>query len=159
MKTCTATICPSDQMSVRPTVLRPTARAQLSCDQMSCNQLSGSPFDLQNPIVSLQQPSHYAQNIGQYISYLADDAKTNTIHAQRQYKSRYDTNRSNSTYSINDLVLIKNIHSRHKFDIRYEGPFRIIRRFGVKTYLVQHVKLLDLTRQVTVDLLLPVSTG
>ena len=42
MKTCTATICPSDQTSVRPTVLRPTARAQLSCDQMSCDQLSGS---------------------------------------------------------------------------------------------------------------------
>ena len=101
------------------------------------------PFDLQNPIVSLQQPSHYAQNIGQYISYLANDAKTNTIHAQRQYKPRYDTNRSNPTYSINDLVLIKNIHSCHKFDIRYEGPFRIIRRLGVKTYLVQYVKLLD----------------
>ena len=117
------------------------------------------PFDLQNPIVSLQQPSHYAQNIGQYISYLANDAKTNTIHALRQYKSRYDTNRSNTTYSINDLVLIKNIHSRHKFDIRYEGPFRIIRRLGVKIYLVQHVKLLDLTRQVTVELLLPVSIG
>ncbi|CAF1149684.1 unnamed protein product [Rotaria sp. Silwood1] len=115
------------------------------------------PFDLQNPNVSLQQSSHYAQNIRQYISHLTNNAKTNIIHAQHQYKSRYDTNRSNPTYSINDLVLIKNIHSRHKFDIRYEGPFRIIRRLGVKTYLVQHVKLLDLTRQVTVDLLIPVS--
>ncbi|CAF3680819.1 unnamed protein product [Rotaria sordida] len=117
------------------------------------------PFDLQNPIVSLQQSPHYTQNIRQYISHLTNTAKTNIIHAQRQYKSRYDTNRSNPTYSINDLVLIKNIRPRHKFDIRYEGPFRIIRRLGVKTYLVQHVKLLALTRQVTVDLLIPVSTG
>ncbi|CAF3904830.1 unnamed protein product [Rotaria sordida] len=117
------------------------------------------PFDLQNPIVSLQQSPHYTQNIRQYISHLTNNAKTNIIHAQRQYKSRYDTNRSNPTYSINDLVLIKNIRPRHKFDIRYEGPFRIIRRLGVKTYLVQHVKLLALTRQVTVDLLIPVSTG
>ena len=62
------------------------------------------PFDLQNSIASIQQPSHYAQNIGQYISYLENDAKTNTINAQCQYKSRYDTNRSNPTYSINDLL-------------------------------------------------------
>ncbi|CAF2969125.1 unnamed protein product [Rotaria sp. Silwood2] len=117
------------------------------------------PFDLQNSIVSFQQSPHYAQNIRQYISHLTNNAKTNITDAQRQYQSKCDTNRSNPTYSMNDLVLIKNIHSRHKFDIRYDGPFRIIRRLGVKTYLAQHVKLLDLTRQVTVDLLIPVSTG
>ncbi|CAF3858733.1 unnamed protein product [Rotaria magnacalcarata] len=115
------------------------------------------PFDLQHPVVSLQHPSQYNSKVRHYISHLTNIASDNIINTQRQYKSRFDNNRSNPTYGINDLVLLKNIHPRHKFDVRYIGPFRIIRCLASKTYVVQHVKLLNFVRQVTVDLLIPLS--
>ena len=59
-------------------------------------------------------------------------------------------------YVINSLVL-KDIRPHHNFDVRYEGPFRIINHFASKAYLVQHIKLLYYIRQVIVDLLLLLS--
>ncbi len=44
---------------------------------------------------------------------------------------------------------------RNKFDIRYEGPFRIIKQLGSKTFIVQHVKKTTLTKQVTMDVIVP----
>ena len=61
------------------------------------------------------------------------------------------TNRSNPVYQINDIILVKTIHPRRKFDIRHEGPYRVIQRLGDKTYLVQHTHLHHYVRQVTVD--------
>jgi hypothetical protein len=43
-----------------------------------------------------------------------------------KHKSRYDSNRSNPLCQVGDLALIKNIGVRHKFDIRYDEPHRII---------------------------------
>ena len=60
-------------------------------------------------------------------------------------------------YHINDIVLIKIIHSRRKFDTRHEGPYRIIKRLGDKTYVVQHTHMPDFVRQVTVDCIIPLS--
>ena len=116
------------------------------------------PFDTQNSVVSLPQPSEYMSNVHQYKSHLMKIVMHNIVDTQHRYKSQFDINRANPTYGIDDLVLLKNIRRRHKFDVRYEGPFRIINRLASKTYIVQHVKLPDYIRQVTVDLLIPLST-
>ena len=55
------------------------------------------------------------------------------------------------------MVLIRSRFPRHKFDIRHEGPFRIVQHLAVKTYLVQHIKNTDFIRQVTVDPIVPLS--
>ena len=56
---------------------------------------------------------------------------------------------------LNDLVLVKTRNIRNKFDERYEGPFRIIKQQGIKTFIVQHVKKETLTKQVTMDVIVP----
>ncbi|CAF4716810.1 unnamed protein product, partial [Rotaria magnacalcarata] len=37
----------------------------------------------------------------------------------------------------------------------YEGPFKIIKQLGIKTFIVQHVKKLTSTKQVTMDIIVP----
>ncbi|CAF1404611.1 unnamed protein product [Rotaria sp. Silwood1] len=53
------------------------------------------------------------------------------------------------------IILVKTRNVRNKFDIRYEGPFKIIKQLGHKTFIVQHVKKLTVTRQVTMDVIVP----
>jgi hypothetical protein len=113
------------------------------------------PCDPQNPLVSLQIDPQHLTKLHQHISSLTTTAQHHLRSAQKIYKTRFDAHRSNPSYAINDLVLIKTFKTRHKFDIRHEGPFRIIQRLTDKTYIVQHVHLHHLTRQVTVDSIIP----
>ncbi|CAF4868240.1 unnamed protein product, partial [Rotaria magnacalcarata] len=80
-----------------------------------------------------------------------EQAKLNIINYQQKYKQRYDTNRPDPSYNIGDIVLVKTLNHRSKFDIRYEGPFRIIKKMTSKTFVVQHIKKQTLQRQVTTD--------
>lgn len=116
------------------------------------------PCDPQNPLVSLPDIHNYSNDIRRYISSLGDTARSNTLLSQRASKTRYDAHRPNPIFNLNDLVLIRNIHRRYKFDIRFEGPYRIQQRLNPKTYLVQHVHSNHITRQVTVDCLVPLLT-
>ena len=113
------------------------------------------PCDPQDPVVSLSQDPHHVNKLTQYISDLANTAQTNIIHLQTQYKTRYDSNRSNPTYNVGDLVLVRTFSPRHKFSIRHEGPFQIVQRLSTKTYIVQHIKITSFVRQVTVDSIIP----
>jgi transposase InsO family protein len=113
------------------------------------------PCDSQDPVVSLSQDPHHAKHLTRYISDLTKAAQTNISHLQRQYKNRYDSHRSNPTYKVGDLVLVRTFSPRHKFSIRHEGPFKIVQRLSTKTYMVQHIKTVSLVRQVTVDSIIP----
>ncbi|CAF1349706.1 unnamed protein product [Adineta steineri] len=113
------------------------------------------PFDQQNEIISLTQDPEHSQKIIDYLEKLTEEARKNILKCQQQYKTRYDLNRQELTIKINDLVLVKTKNQRNKFDIRYEGPFRIIKQLGVKTFIVQHVKKTTLTKQVTMDVIVP----
>jgi transposase InsO family protein len=114
------------------------------------------PFDHQDTNVTLDYDPEHSKKLNAYLSSLNDQAKQTIISNQRRYKERYDTNRSDPLFQINDLVLVKTLNIRHKFDIRYEGPFRIIQQLTPKTFIVQHIKKPTLSRQVTSDVLLPI---
>ncbi|CAF4754043.1 unnamed protein product, partial [Rotaria sp. Silwood2] len=75
---------------------------------------------------------------------------------RQRYKQRYDIHRSNPSYNVGDPVLVKTLNIRYKFDIRYEGPFRIVKKITEKTFIVQHIKKPTLHRQVTTDVLFPI---
>jgi hypothetical protein len=113
------------------------------------------PFDQQHAIISLTQDPKHSQKIKYYIEKLTEEARENILKSQQQYKIRYDSHRQNLSLKINDLVLVKTKNMRNKFDIRYEGPFKIIKQLGSKTFIVQHIKKLTLTRQVTMDVIIP----
>ncbi|CAF4267456.1 unnamed protein product [Rotaria sp. Silwood2] len=114
------------------------------------------PFDHQDTNVNISYDSEHAKKLNQFLSKLNEQAKINIIKNQERYKQRYDVNRSDPTYNIGDLVLVKTLNIHYKFDIRYEGPFRIIEKIAPKTFIVQHVKKPTLHRQVTTDVLLPI---
>ncbi|CAF4405964.1 unnamed protein product, partial [Rotaria sp. Silwood2] len=95
------------------------------------------PFDYQDANVTIAYDSEHAKKL-------------------KRYKQRYDVNRSDPSHNIGDLVLVKTLNIRYKFDVRYEGPFRIIQTITPKTFIVQHVKKPTLYRQVTTDVLLPI---
>ena len=114
------------------------------------------PFDYQDNNVILSYDPEYTKKLTHYLSSLNEQAKHNIIKNQEQYKQRYDANRSDPTYNIGDLVLVKTLNIRYKFDIRYEGPFRIIKILTPKTFIVQHIRKPTLHRQVTTDVLLPI---
>ena len=113
------------------------------------------PFDQQHAVISLTQDPEYSRKIKDYLERLAKEARENILKNQRQYKTRYDLHRRDLSLKINDLVLVKTPNARNKFDIRYEGPFKISKQLGSKTFIVQHVKKLTLTRQVTMDVIVP----
>ena len=75
--------------------------------------------------------------------------------AQASSKVRYDEHRSDPSYQVIDIVLIRNLHRRYKFDVHFEGPYRVLRRTDHKTYVVQHVHLHHVVRTVTVDSIAP----
>jgi transposase InsO family protein len=114
------------------------------------------PFDHQDDNVTLSYDTEHSKKLSNFLSTLNEQAKQNIITNQERYKQRYDTNRSDPSYNIGDLVLVKTLNIRHKFDIRYEGPFRIIKQITPKTFIIQHIKKSTLYRQVTTDVLLPI---
>ena len=114
------------------------------------------PFDHQDPNVTLSYDPEHAKKLNQFLSNLNEQAKLHIIKNQERYKQRYDINRSDPIYNVDDLVLVKTHNIRCKFDIRYEGPFRITKKLTPKAFIVQHVKKPTLCRQVTTDVLLPI---
>jgi transposase InsO family protein len=114
------------------------------------------PFDHQDANVTLTYDSEHAQKLKQHLSFLNEQARKNIITTQEKYKQHYDLNRTDPIFKIGDLVLVKTLNTRHKFDLRYEGPFRIIKEITPKTFIIQHIKKPTLHRQVTTDVLLPI---
>ena len=111
------------------------------------------PFDQQQPIVTLSQDPKHVNKLKQYLLSLTEHAKSNILQQQKKYKARYDRYRTDPVYKLNDLVLIQTLNRRNKFDIRYEGPFRIVQQLGTKTFIVKHIKKATLVRQVTTDVI------
>ncbi|CAF2120209.1 unnamed protein product [Rotaria magnacalcarata] len=113
------------------------------------------PFDQQQPLVTLSQDPEHKTKLNQHLSVLTEQAKATILEQQRKYRERYDRYRTNPIYKINDIILVKTLNKRNKFDIRYEGPFKITQQLGKKTFVVQHIKKHTLVRQVTIDVIIP----
>ena len=113
------------------------------------------PFDQQDAIISLTQDPTHVQKLNAYVDELSSTARSNITKSQQQYKTRYDSNRQDLQLKVNDLVLVKTRHARNKFDLRHEGPFRVIKQIGRKTFIVQHTKKTTLSKQVTMDVIVP----
>ncbi|CAF1447167.1 unnamed protein product [Rotaria sordida] len=114
------------------------------------------PFDYQGDNVTIQYDNEHVKKLNQFLTKLDEQAKINIKKNQERYKQRYDANRSDPSYNIGDLVLVKTLYTYSKFNIRYERPFRITEKLAPKTFIVQHIKKPTLHRQVTTDVLLPI---
>ncbi|CAF1375006.1 unnamed protein product [Rotaria sordida] len=114
------------------------------------------PLDYQENDVTISHDSEHEKKLNQFLTKLNKQARINIIKNQERYKQRYGTNRSDPSYNVGDLILVKTLNIHSKFNARYEGPFRIIENLIPKTFIVQHIKKPTLHRQVTTDVLLPI---
>ena len=124
--------------------------------QMMYGRLPVLPFDHHDQNINLTHDVDHVQKLNEFLSRLNEQAKIIIRKNQERYKQRYDKNRSGISYNIGDLVLAKALNVRYKFDVRYEGPFKIVKIIAPKTYILQHVKKPTLHRQVTTDMLMPI---
>ena len=97
-------------------------------------------FDHQDTNVTISYDPNHVRKLCQFLSQLNEQAKINIAKNQERYKQRYDINRSDPFYNIGDLVLVKTLYIRYKFDARYEELFRIIQIIAPNTFIVQHKK-------------------
>ena len=114
------------------------------------------PFDQPNETLVMTYGPNHQKQLEDYLSTMTELAKQNIVNNQQRYKRRYDTNRSNPSYKIGDLILIQMPNQNQRFGTRYEGPFRITRQLGPKTYVAQHTKKSTIFKQITVDVMMPI---
>ncbi|CAF4661662.1 unnamed protein product, partial [Rotaria sp. Silwood2] len=91
--------------------------------QMMYGRLPALPFDYRDTNITISYDSEHVKKLQQFLSKLNEQARAIIIKAQERYKQQYDPNRSEPPYNIGDLVLVKTLNFRYKFDTRYEGPF------------------------------------
>ena len=135
--------------------LKDETKNYLSTSCSADNIIDEILFDQQQALITFAQDPEHGQKIKNHLRKLAQEARENILKSQQQYKTRYGLNRQDLSLKINDLVLIKTMNRSNKFDVRYEGPFKVIKQIGRKTFIVQHVKKLTLSRQVTTDVMIP----
>ena len=83
------------------------------------------PTDKTTNVVFYKSIDYYNQ-LRKSLSIIHKNARNQSIHAQVISKRRYDKNRSDSQYAVNDQVLIKLHGSRSKLDPRYSITPQIV---------------------------------
>lgn len=78
-------------------------------------------------------------------------ARQRTLFHQKKSKQRYDKNRKDPQYEVNDLVFYKIPGHRPKFEERCAGPYTIIAK-QYPSYTIKHTTLLTSKRVHVSDL-------
>jgi predicted aspartyl protease len=125
-----------------------------------------SPFQLmfgRNPILPLDhtpttfqfnRPNDYWNKLMQCMNIYREVARQQVRTQQQKAKQRFDKNRNDVTYNINDLVFWKVPGHRGKLDEQFSGPFIIVNKKH-PSYTIQDTNSLSL-KQVNISDLKPV---
>lgn len=103
----------------------------------------GRPIKLPTEITNRPVPTYnydnYAYELRRKLKFYYDSAGENILKAKELNKRTYDKDRDKNMLRLNknDLVLISNPTERGKFDMPYEGPYRVIREQGPVTVIIQ----------------------
>uniref|UniRef100_A0A7M4F0X7 Integrase catalytic domain-containing protein n=1 Tax=Crocodylus porosus TaxID=8502 RepID=A0A7M4F0X7_CROPO len=84
-----------------------------------------------------QQVAEYAQEIQDRLHKAQQAAQDNLTQVQRQQKNRYDQGTRERELQPGQKVLVMLPSSHSKFEARWQGPARVIRRVGPVNYEVQ----------------------
>ncbi|CAF1370955.1 unnamed protein product [Rotaria sordida] len=87
--------------------------------------------------ISFSKQNQYYEKVKRARKIIIDHAKLNIQHQSKLAKIRYDRNRPDPIYHIDDLVLIRVINKASKLQEKYEGPYRIIDQKGPSTFIVK----------------------
>ncbi|CAF3652818.1 unnamed protein product [Rotaria sp. Silwood1] len=83
------------------------------------------------------KPNQYYDKVKQTRKLILNHVELNTEHQTKSAKSLYDKNRSDPKYIKDDLVLLRVINRKSKFQNKYEGPYQNIDQKGPSTFIVK----------------------
>ncbi|CAF1418923.1 unnamed protein product [Adineta ricciae] len=109
--------------------------------ELAFNRRPLTPFVSTPPVVRLMKSHDYWEKATRFKSIAIQSARSNIQRQQNTSKTRYDQGRRNPTYEPGDLVWLKQINNRTKFDVRYHGPFVILERDTPVKYLIEHSEM------------------
>ena len=115
------------------------------------------PFDKPQPMVQFAKPSDYYDQFRRYRALIIQQVRSNIQQQQQLNKQRYDLHRSNTQYTIGQLVLAKPAVRNDKMQEIFEGPYRVTDILGPVTYTIQ-LEHSDHTRQVHANIMKPIFT-
>ncbi|CAF1479320.1 unnamed protein product, partial [Adineta ricciae] len=95
------------------------------------------PTDQPASTFTFRKPNDYYEQLKKNMKIIHRNARENMINKQKQYKSRYDTQRNDPHYSLNDRVLIRKHGLKSKLDAKYSITPQIIIREDHPVYIVQ----------------------
>ncbi|CAF1558610.1 unnamed protein product [Adineta ricciae] len=86
---------------------------------------------------TFRKPNDYYEQLKKSMMIIHRNARRKMTDKQQQYKKRYDTQRKDPHYSINDRVLIRKHGLKNKLDPKYSVTPQIIVRDQHPVYIVQ----------------------
>ncbi|CAF1524064.1 unnamed protein product [Adineta ricciae] len=95
------------------------------------------PTDQPASTFTFRKPNDYYEQLKKNMKIIHRNARENMINKQKQYKSRYDTQRNDPHYSLNDRVLIRKHGLKNKLDAKYSATPQIVIREDHPVYIVQ----------------------
>ena len=97
-----------------------------------------SPFDSVSPTISLPPAHLFHPYLQRTRRILTAQARANILHSQSRWQQRYNHNRRDPHYRVNDLVYVQVCAGRTKLDARWLGPCTVIHVAGQQNYLVRN---------------------
>lgn len=100
------------------------------------------PTEIINKSHTTYNYENYTNELRSKLKTYHDFARENLFKAKEKNKKQYDKARDKTVLSVrkNDLVLILKPKKNFKFEIPYEGPYRVIKEMGPVTILIQKGK-------------------
>jgi len=114
--------------------------------ELAFNRCPISPFDPPSSMISMTRPNDYWGKANRFKKLAIQAARMNIRQSQSMSKRRYDKGRADPIYKQGDLVWVRVLSGRSKFDSRFHGPFTIIERINDVKYTIEHAE--DHYRQV-----------
>ena len=108
--------------------------------ELAFNRRLICPFDPPSSTVILHKPHEYWEKANRFKLLAIRAAR---YHIQQQHissKHRYNRNRSNPVYQRGDLVWVKILNHRSKFEPRFHGPFVILDCLSDVKYRIEHLQ-------------------
>ena len=115
--------------------------------ELAFNRRLISPFETKPSTIQLWKPHDYWEMANQFRQVAIRAAQANIVQNQILSKRRYDSGRANPHYNEGDLVWVKVLTNRSKFDCRFHGPFTIIKKINDVKYIIEHTEELYTTEE------------
>ena len=95
------------------------------------------PFDPPRPRITMYKPSDYWEFVQEFRRGTTQAVRANVREHQQQAKKRFDKNRQDISYLLDEPVFLRRHGAIGKGGKLFDGPFFVVQQRGTNTYLVR----------------------